>query len=180
MWLSILLGLAGVLVALIVLVAVVGSRLPDTYRASGTVELARPPAELWRELADFERHPRAGSMAKRVERLPDVDGKPSWKEDLGSSVVTWTALEWDPPRRMVCEGRDSTLPMTARWATEIQPTEGGSRLVLENEIVIRDGTWHVPVFRVVMTLTGAARKGLTDYLRSVDPGFDPGAVAWEE
>lgn len=179
MGLWILAGLAGALVALVVVVVIVGHRLPDTYTAYGTVELDLSPAELWAELADFEKHPRGAKMVRGVERLPDVDGRPSWTENLGSSVVTWTAVEWDPPRRMVCEARDSTVPMTARWVTEIAPREGGSRLLLENETHIRSGTWHVPIFRVIMTLTSGARRGMTDYLRSVAPGFEPGAVAWK-
>ena len=91
-------GLAGVLIALLVIVVVVGGRLPETYTAYGTVQVDLPPDALWKELVDCERYPRAAKMAKSVERLPDVDGKPSWREDLGASQVTWTVVEWEAPR----------------------------------------------------------------------------------
>jgi hypothetical protein len=179
MWTWILFAGVGGLVALVLIVPLVGARLPDTYRAAGTVTLERTPTELWDELVDFAAHPRAGKMARGVELLPDVDGRPSWLEDLGQSQVTWTVVEWDAPRRLVCEARDSVVPMTARWETDIEDLGGSSRLVLRNVTVIRPGTWHVPVFRVIMTLTGGARRGMTDYLRTVDETFDPTAVAWE-
>ena len=179
MWLWILLGLAGCFVALLLIVTIVGKNLPDTYTASGSVVVDLPPDERWAQLANFEDRPRAVGMAKGVERLPDVAGKPAWTENLGQTVVTWTAVEWDPPHRMVCEAKDSVVPMTARWVTEIEAHEGGSRLLLDNETRIADGTWHVPIFRVMMTLTDGAKRGMTDYLRSIEPSFDPKSVAWE-
>jgi hypothetical protein len=169
----------GAVLAVVLIVPLVGARLPDTYRAAGSVTLDRPAAELWAELVDFEAHPRAGKLARGVERLPDVDGRPSWREDLGQTRVTWTVVEWDPPRRLVCEARDSVVPMTARWETDVEDLDGAARMVLRNETVIRPGTWHVPLFRVIMTVTGGARRGMTDYLRTLDPTFDPATVAWE-
>ena len=179
MWLWILLGLLGGIIAVCLIIMIVGNRLPDTYRASGSVVVSVSPEALWEQLANFEERPRAVKMARSVERLADSEGKPVWKEDLGQSVVTWKAVEWNPPHRMVCEAQDSVVPMTARWVTEIHPHEGGARVVLNNETRIAEGTWHVPVFRVLMTLTHGARRGMTDYLRSIEPSFDPQAVVWE-
>jgi hypothetical protein len=146
MLLWIVLAFVGALIALPVIVAVVGLRLPEVYAASGSVDVELSPEELWKELSDFEAHPRAGKMARKVERLPDVDGRPSWTEDLGQTVVTWTAVEWEPPHRMVCEARDSVVPMTARWETVIEAAAegGGSRVRVSNRTVIAKGTWHVP------------------------------------
>ena len=74
MWLWILLGLVGALVALFVIIVIVGYRLPDTYKASGSVIVRTTPDELWARLANFESLPRAGRMCRGVERLPDVEG----------------------------------------------------------------------------------------------------------
>jgi hypothetical protein len=33
--------------------------------------------------------------------------------------------------------------------------------------VVRNGTWHVPIFRLILSLTGAQKKGIEDYWRSI-------------
>lgn len=180
MLLYLALGGLGALAALALIAFVVGGRLPSTYTARGSMRLALEPQALWDALADVEAHPRGAAMTRAVERLPDVDGRPSWAEDLGQTTVTWTAVEWEPPRRMVCEARDSVVPMTARWEFELVPLDGATSLRVASEVVIADGTWHVPLFRVMMNLTNGARRGLTDFLKRVDSSLDPRSVEWEE
>ena len=62
---------------------------------------------------------------------------------------------------------DSIVPLTVTWEIHVEPTPtGGSRISATGENVIRSGTWHVPIFRVIMRL-GGAEKGLRDYWSSV-------------
>ncbi|MCA9002878.1 MAG: SRPBCC family protein [Planctomycetes bacterium] len=177
---TILLGLLGTVIVLVILASIIGRFLPETYSATGTYESASTPEQLWERLADFEKNPRGGAQVKSVTRLEDMDGRPSWKEDMGSSSLVVVATEWNPPHRMVCDAEDSVVPMTARMTFEITPTAKGARLVATNTTTIASGTWHVPLFRVAMTLFGGARSHLNGFLKGLDPSYDAKAALWKE
>lgn len=170
-WLWIALG---ALLALVGTVVIVGLCLPETYRAKGRADLSLSPEALWAALQDVERHPLAASMARGVTR----EGETAWVEDLGSTSVRWETVEADRPRRLVRVGRDSVVPMTARWELVIEPLDGGSRLWIDARIDLRRGTWHVPIFRVLITLTRGAERGVEQYLAGLagDAALD---VRWE-
>jgi hypothetical protein len=171
--------LLALLVAVLVFVPLVGFLLPEVYRAQLRADVERPPAEVWAALVDFEAHSFAGAMRKGHERLPDEDGRPAWVEDLGSSRVRYRVTEWDPPRRLVVEGADEVVPMTARWVFTLEPTPAGTRLRSAQRITLRNGTWHVPIFRVMMSLFSGAERGLRDHAGRVLADL-PATIAPEE
>lgn len=176
-------GLALLLVSLaVVLIAYfVGKGLSESYAARGETVVAIAPTELWAALADFEQHPRGGPQVQGVERLPDVDGRPSWVEDLGETRMTVTATEWDPPRSMVLELTDSVVPMGARMTFALTPDGAGStRLAFTNAVTIREGTWHTPFFRFVMTMTDGARSHMSGFLGDLHPALDVGQITWSD
>jgi hypothetical protein len=176
MWLGIALG---GLVGLVIVVFVVGSLLPSVYAAKGRLDVALPPQDVWRLVSDFEKHPLAAKMARSVERLPDEDGRAVWKEDLGSSVVTVRTVEAREPERLVRRMQDSVVPMSADWTLSIEPRGAGSRLWIENRTEIRRGTWHVPIFRLIMTVSRGAERGVEAYLKQIGGELGQAAVAWE-
>ncbi len=175
MWLWILLTL---LVAVLVFVPLIGSLLPEVYRAQLRADVQRPPEEVWAALIDFETASFGGAMRKGYERLPDEDGRPAWIEDLGSSRVRYHVSEWDAPRRMVVEGADEVVPMTARWVFTLEPTPDGTRFRAAERVTIRSGTWHVPIFRVMMSLFNGVERGLRDHADRVLAGL-PADIASE-
>jgi hypothetical protein len=158
---------------------VVGSLLPASYQAKGRLDVELPPEAVWRLVSDFEKHPMAAKMARRVERLPDEAGLAVWKEDLGSSTVTVRTVESRPPARLVRRMEDSVVPMTADWTIAIEPRGEGSRLWIENRTEIRRGTWHVPIFRLIMTVSRGAERGVEAYLQQLGGELGRAAVAWE-
>lgn len=176
MWLWIALGgLAG----LVVVVVVVGLCLPEVYRAKGRLDVELPPEAVWELVADFERHPLSATMARGVERLPDEAAGPAWREDIGSSTITVRTVEAVPHERLVRQMTDSVVPMTATWSFAIEPRGAGSRVWIDNETVIRRGTWHVPIFRVIMTVTRGAERGVEAYLKQLGGELEGTAVDWE-
>ena len=46
------------------------------------------------------------------------------------------------------------------WSYTLEPAEAGCTLTIDGETYIRSGTWHVPIFRVMMVLGGGVKKGL--------------------
>ena len=74
--------------------------------------------------------------------------------------ITVTTTDADRPRRLVREMRSAAIPMTSRWEYSFEPDGKGCRLTLDGETIIRRGTWHVPLFRVMMAVGGGVKKGL--------------------
>lgn len=160
-----------VLVALALLPFVVGLFLPESYDARIQFTLSRPPEDVWAAISNPEKHPMTGQMMKQVTRRPDENGLPVWVEDMGSSQITVKVVEATPPTHQKRQVKDSVVPMTAEWTFHIEKTEGGSRITATNHTVIRSGTWHVPLFRFIMTLTKGAEMGLKDYWSGVAREF---------
>jgi hypothetical protein len=153
-------ALAGVAL-LIASVVIVGLMMPERYEGRTRVELARSVDDVWEALLDYNRHPMTGRMKRGVEQGPDLDGLPTWVEDMGrGEQVTVRTREADAPRRMVREMESGTVPMSSRWTYELEEHGDGCAVTLHGETYIRRGTWHVPIFRILMVLGGGVRSGL--------------------
>ena len=175
MWILIMLGCVLGLVALVFLV---GSLLPERYGARGYVDVDESAEELWPKLLDHRAHPMAAKMAKGVEDLPDENGLPVWLESLGPSKIRVHTVESVSPSRLVREMADTVVPMTARAVIELEHRDGGCRIRMSNDTVIKRGTWHVPVFRVMLVLCSGLRGGIKAYLAQI-VGQGQTRVQWE-
>ncbi len=75
-------------------------------------------------------------------------------------LITVKTVEAERPRHMVREMTSKSVPMTSRWEYTLEPAGEGCRLTIDGETYIRSGTWHVPIFRLMMVLGGGVKKGL--------------------
>ncbi|MBM3994077.1 MAG: hypothetical protein FJ303_07975 [Planctomycetes bacterium] len=167
-WLFIAVALVvAIPLSLFLIAFIVGRFLPERYDACVIVELDRTPEEVWNALLDTQQNPMTGSMCRRQEKLADVDGRPSWLEDMGSSTVVVTTTVSEPTGRLCRRLADQVVPMTAEVSIVIEETQKGCRVTVHSVTVIRDGTWHVPIFRVMMTITGGGRSHLKSFWQSL-------------
>ena len=60
---------------------------------------------------------------------------------------------------MVREMASQAVPMTSRWKYTLERAGEACKLTIDGETRIRSGTWHVPIFRVMMALGGGVKKG---------------------
>ncbi|MCB9868875.1 MAG: hypothetical protein H6837_03405 [Planctomycetes bacterium] len=166
-------------VVLILLAAVVGTFLPETYAAKGRITCTLAPGEVWARLHDPKRFPMSGRMCRGVEVLPTENGRAVWTEDIGSSQLRIHHSEADQPKRLLRLVEDTKVPFTARAEFTIEPRDTGSVLTCTNTATVRSGTWHVPFFRVMIGLFGGAKSGCKDYLTRLagETGRD---FAWVE
>jgi hypothetical protein len=101
-WLLIVLGVIAVLV---VLIAVIGSRLPREHVASRTLRVRRTPQEVWAAVT----------------------------QAAAASSVPVDVLEQDPPRRQVTRVKDTEKMFGGTWTIAITPTpEGATLTITEN------------------------------------------------
>jgi len=166
------LGLGG-LALLVVAVVVIGLLMPERYAGRSHLVYASTPEDVWEALLDYNSHPMTGKMMKSAQPQPAKQGLPVWTEDMcHGELVTVTTVEADSARHMVREMTSKTIPMTSRWEYTLEPSGDGCRLTIDGETYIRRGTWHVPLFRVMMVLGGGVKKGLDIQMNMVAATLD--------
>ena len=116
--------IVGGVLAVVLLVFVIGSLLPESYRARGHVDLDVSPDQLWEMLSDYESTPMAAKMARSIETLPAENGLPVWIEDMGSTKVRVATVAAERPTHLVREMADRVVPMTARVVAPLRMTNG--------------------------------------------------------
>jgi uncharacterized protein YndB with AHSA1/START domain len=129
---------------LVGLAALVGALRPRTHVATHVVLLAAAPDRVWAVIADVERQPEWVPEITKVERLPDRDGKPSYRETFGQFDATTVVTESDPPRRLVKEILPGG-PFSGSWTWELAPEGERTRLTITER-----GTVPNPLFRAMM------------------------------
>lgn len=142
----------------------IGTTLPETTEARGSVAIDLAPDDLFAALMDGETHPAGGSMAQRVERLNPDAALPIWREDLGETAVTVTTVEASAPTRIVRELHDPAIPMSGRWELGIEAQGEGSRLTYAITTTVGAGDWKGPLFRVAIAGFGGAERGVQDWI----------------
>ena len=153
------------LVTLIALPIVIGFLMPVRYEGTTTVEYGRSVQRVWDALQDVDAHPMTGKMTKSVETLPPDEGRPAWKEDMGrGEVITVRTTAFEPPDHMIREMTSAAVNMTSRWEYALEPAGEGCRVTLSGITDIETGTWHTPIFRVMMVIGGGVKKGLDTQL----------------
>lgn len=157
-------------VALIVVLAVlvlIGFLMPVRYEGRTLVEYDRSVQEVWDALQDVESHPMTGKAMRSVEHMPG-DGRPAWKEDMGhGEVITVTTSTFEPPHRMRRAMAAGAIRMSSRWDYTLEAAGQGCRVTLSGVTDIERGTWHTPIFRVMMVVGGGVKKGLDTQLDMV-------------
>ena len=163
-WLPI--GLA-VVAALVLIVVIVGTLLPRGHVASRTLRVRRPPADVWALITGVDAFTSWRPDVKTVERLPDRNGRPIWKERVSGMDIPLETTESDPPRRLVLRIADPKLPFGGTWTYVIAPTPDGSTLT-----ITEDGFVSNPVFRLMSRLVFGHHATIDAYLKNVAKRFD--------
>lgn len=151
-----LLVVVAAVVGLVALLAAIGALRPATHTASHSVVIGAPPDVLWAQIADFERQPEWVPEVTGVERLPDRDGKPSYRERFGRFEATTVVTASDPPRRLVKDILPGG-PFHGSWTWDLTPAGNGARLTITER-----GTVPNPLFRGMMIFRDET-KSARDY-----------------
>lgn len=159
-------ALAGIVVALLV-VLVWGSRLPREHEATVRARFREAPEVLWKTITDLEAAPSWRSDLKRVERLPEEDGKPVWRETgkQGSMKMVWDVVV--EPYRLVARIADDNLPFGGSWTYVLQPTSGGCTVVITEKGHIKPA-----IFRFVARYVMGYDRTMKQYLLDLGKKFN--------
>jgi len=150
--------IAGGLVGLIVLMALIGLLLPRAHVAARRAVLARPPGDVWAALTDLEAQPRWRKGLKRLERL---DGT-RFRETTTQGAITFEIIEERPPELRITRIADDELPFGGRWIYELSPDGDGTRLE-----ITEDGFIKNPVFRFLARTVFSTSATMEAFLRDL-------------
>lgn len=159
-------ALAGVtvLVAIAVIVAVIGWRLPVRHRAEREAVFPITRDSLFELLSDVERFAEWRSGMKRAERRPAVDGRARWLEAGRDGEILYELVESVPGERLVTRIADPRLPFGGTWTYELADadlTAAGQRTRLR---ITEDGEVYHPVFRFISRFVFGHGRTIERYL----------------
>ncbi|HSQ28283.1 MAG TPA: SRPBCC family protein [Gemmatimonadaceae bacterium] len=158
---------AGSLVAIVLLVALVGAALPRDHAAAMSARIPAAPESVWAALTTPAEFPRWRSDVKRVELLPATQSGPSWREHGGNGAITYVVEAYEPPRRLVSRIADQGLPFGGSWEYRIEPVGPTESRVT----IIERGSVYNPIFRFVSRFVMGHTKTIDGYLRALARRF---------
>jgi len=151
-----------VLGAVIAVIVFIGSRLPQSHRASVEETFTAPPDVIWRTMTDVDAFPSWRDGVKRVQRLPDRNGRPVWVEEGRSGKMTLAVERLESPHLLVARIADPGLPFGGTWTYEITPVQAGSTLR-----ITEDGEIYNPVFRFMARFIFGYEGTIQSYIASL-------------
>ena len=155
---------AGALVLLIgVLIALLGSRLSKTHRASVSRTFSVPAQVIWATITHVEAFPTWRDGVTRVERLPDRNGLPAWIEHGRSGRLTLAVERMDEPHLLVSRIADPNLPFGGTWTYDLAPRPEGCRLT-----ITEDGEIYNPIFRFMARYIFGYESTVRGYMTSLE------------
>jgi hypothetical protein len=154
-----------VVLVLVAVLLIIGHFLPPEFQASATIDLQSPPESVWAAINDYEKVPVSDRFCTGVDV---IDGtRPAWREHTGGSSVLVDTLESKSPELLVRSVKDEVVPISMRHEYRIKRFSTGSELTLVSTGEIRNGTIHVPLYKLMMRITGSPTVNVKNYLNSV-------------
>lgn len=149
---------------LVVIMALVGMRMPAEHVAARRAKLGKPTAEVWRALTDLDAQPRWRKGLRNIEHLDARDGKPCFRELTSQGVITYVVDEDRAPASKqpglrITRIADERLPFGGRWIYELAPD--GTLTITE------DGFVKNPVFRFLSRTVFSQSATLEQFLRGL-------------
>jgi hypothetical protein len=148
-WILIAAPILAGLIAAIATVGIGGLLLPLRHTASRSARFGQAPEALWAVVTDFPNHPSWRPGLKSIERLPDQNGHPVWREVTSHGPMPIEIVESDPPRRFRGRIADPNLPFGGTWTWDFTPEAVGCRVR-----ITEDGEIYNPIFRYIARVMG--------------------------
>ncbi len=161
------LPIAALLLALAGLLAY-GSAQPEDHVAASRAAFARPPAEVFERLVDFEGWPRWNRSVTSVARDPEIDGKPCWRLTGSYGELPIVIEQAEAPERVVTRiPADAGLGFSGTWTYELAPAPNGGTTVAIRE----DGHVDSVLVRALGALFMDPHDTMDDLLRDLGASF---------
>ncbi len=158
-----ILWIVGGLAAFVAVVAFIGWRLPKAHTASVSARVPLSPDAVYTLLSDVSQYQSWRPELKRLERLPDRDGRPAWVEETTSGRLPMFFERMERPSLLVGRIADPSLPFGGTWTYTILPAAGGG-----SELTItEDGEVYNPIFRFMARFVFGYQGTLNSFMSNL-------------
>ena len=131
--LIVIMSVVGLLVLLIGIAALIGSRLPIGHVAMRSILVHKPSEDVYKLVRDVGKTPTWRSDVKSVDLLGEPNGKLNDREHGNQGDVTYELIDDVPGQRMVTRIVDQDLGYSGTWTTVFTREGDGTRVrITEN------------------------------------------------
>jgi hypothetical protein len=150
------------IVAMIGIVALIGSRLPVAHVASRSALINAPSDVVFRTMTDFTMaHTWRSGLKSVAVTMDSTSGRQRFVEDSKTGKMTMEIEELMPPTRFVTRIVDKELPFGGAWAHALEPQGNATKVTITEH-----GEVYNPIFRFMSRYlighTGTMDAYLTD------------------
>ncbi|MEO8672599.1 MAG: SRPBCC family protein [Tahibacter sp.] len=148
------------LLALVVLVVVViGTRLPQAHVIARSVALKQPREAVYALISDLAQAPAWRGEVESVEVMQGDSGETLYREKSRHGVLTYRIDRSDPPQKFVTTIVDKDAPFGGSWIFELADASGGTRLTITER-----GEVYNPIFRFMAKYVFGHHRTMEVYL----------------
>jgi len=159
-------GLVGVIVLAVLLIALLGARLPQEHSATRSILLHQTPETVYGVARDFEAMPKWRSEVREVKITKDTSGPLRFREEGRHGAVNYELAEDLPARRMVTRITDTDLGYTGKWTYAFAAEGRDTRLT-----ITEDGEVSNVIFRFLSRYAFGHTATIDLYLTSLARHF---------
>jgi uncharacterized protein YndB with AHSA1/START domain len=153
------------------IVALIGSRLPQSHVASRSILLHQSPEIVYAAIRNFESVPTWRTDVKRIDVQRQPDGRIYFREEGGNGAVNYELAEDVPAQRMVTRILDTDLGYGGKWTYTFAPENGGTRVRITEE-----GEVSNVFFRFMSRYIFGHTATIDSYLSSLAKRFGENAI----
>lgn len=156
-------SVGGGLIAPFALVAIIGCFLPRRHTVVRSIVLKVRPETVWDTISSFERLPAWWPPCLMIERLPDRNGRPVYRETFMQGrrkhPIMVEVTEAVAPTRLATSIVDERGPFRGSWIIVVQSEAAGTRVTLTEH-----GEVANPFIRTMFRLTVSKTQFVDSYL----------------
>jgi uncharacterized protein YndB with AHSA1/START domain len=156
--------IVGLLVAVVALVLIIGSALPEKHTVTREATYRATPEQLFTLIRNASDYPSWQKAVSKVELLPAIDGKPRMRETNSGQAITYELSDIVPNQGMTSRIADAKLPFGGSWTYEFAP---GVTRDLTTLRITENGEVYNPVFRFVSKFVMGHSATIDKYLAAV-------------
>lgn len=150
----------------VLLISLIGRRLPKEHSATRSILLHQTPERVYAVARDFAAIPKWRSDVSDVTVTTAPDGRVHFREDGSNGVVNYELAEDVPGQRMVTQITDTDLGYSGKW-TYVFKSEGPNTQVTITE----DGVVSNVIFRFLSRYAFGHTTTMDSYLKSLGEHF---------
>ncbi|HKZ02088.1 MAG TPA: SRPBCC family protein [Pyrinomonadaceae bacterium] len=123
-------SLIGLLLITVAIISLLGARLPREHVASRSIQLHKPPDEIYAVVHDFASMPKWRNDVERVDVTIQSDGRIHFRETGRHGVLNFEVVEDVPGERMVTRIIDTDLGYSGKWTYVFATEKESTRLTI--------------------------------------------------